>query len=83
MPTATLSPDTRTLVRDRLAVYGAILNAGDEIERNNRPLKVTIREAGKRLRFESAGTGALLFTGPLAATAVDRFVTSFWFWTAI
>lgn len=83
MPTATLSPDTRALVCDRLAAYGAILNAGDEIERNNRPLKVTIREDKKRLRFESAGTGALLYTGPRASTSVDRFVTSFWFWTAL
>ena len=41
---------------------------------------VAITVKGKRIRFESTGSGRLLASGPISAATVETFVESFWFW---
>ncbi|MFA5387556.1 MAG: hypothetical protein WC322_04185 [Candidatus Paceibacterota bacterium] len=68
------------VVQHALAAYGATLGLQGVIIRNEKATGVAVVVKGKRIRFESTGSGHLLASGPVAASTVEKFVESFWFW---
>lgn len=68
------------VVLDALKPYGAELGLGGAICRSGHASGVACVIKGKRLRFESTGTGNLLASGPISAKTVESFVERFWFW---
>lgn len=67
-------------INNTLAQYGAEIGLGDVIVRNAKATGVRVVVKRGRIRFESAGSGQLLASGPISAKTVETFVESFWFW---
>ena len=63
-----------------LNAYGAQLQNGVIVTRTGKLTTVRAVVAKNRLRFESAQTGVLLFSGAPNEQAVHDFVKSFWCW---
>ena len=69
------------VVQQALAAYGATLGThGAIINRSGSVTGVAVSIKKSRIRFESTGSGRLLASGPVAASTVETFVESFWFW---
>ena len=71
------------LVQQALAAYGATLGLQGVICRNEKATGVAVAVKGKRIRFESTGSGRLLASGPVVTSTVEKFVESFWFWKKV
>lgn len=67
------------MINEALAQYDATTNADGCIVRRGVTFGIRVKQKGKRLRFESAD-GRCQASGPIAASSVERFVESFWFW---
>lgn len=71
------------LIKQTLEVYGATISMQGVIFRNDKATGVAVVVKGKRIRFESTGSGRLLASGPVTASTVEKFVEAFWFWEKI
>ena len=66
-------------VLDALTQYGATLSNDGLIQRSGKTMPVFVTIKKDRIRFESTSSN-LLASGPVAASTVEKFVESFWFW---
>lgn len=67
-------------IEKALSRYGATLQEGVILTNAGKITSVRAIVKRKRLRFESAQTKVLLFSGPATEEAVHAFVSKFWYW---